>query len=261
MYLEFETRTSYKYLKQVISALEEPVCILGGWAVFLHVNKNFQKAQGRPYLGSRDIDLGFHLNKNATMEQMKKSALSKSLDVLQNKLKFKSVSFRLLKEIHTETEEEIGEGKVIPAHFIFPMYVDVLVDDVPAKFGDVFHFHPADEPLLRFVFEDKKHREELKEFNKKLWLPKPELLLATKLNALKHRDKEHKKIKDVCDIFALLWYSEEKPEELKNKVGQFLQTENIKGGINMITKEDYQKSSVQLNHTPEEVKRVIGMLQ
>ena len=50
-------------------------------------------------------------------------------------------------------------------------------------------------------------------------------------------------------------------EELKNKVGQFLQTENIKGGINMITKEDYQKSSVQLNHTPEEVKRVIGMLQ
>src|SRR3990167_9946262 len=153
MYLEFETKTSYKYLQEVIKALQEPICIMGGWAVFFHVNKNFQKAQGRPYLGSRDIDLGFHLDKNATVEQMKKSALSKSLDVLQNKLKFKSVSFRLLKEIHTETEEEIGEGKVIPAHFIFPMYVDVLVDDVPAKFGDVFHFHPADEPLLRFVFE------------------------------------------------------------------------------------------------------------
>src|SRR3989344_7318636 len=154
MYLEFETKTSYNYLKHVISALEEPICILGGWAVFLHVNKNFQKAQGRPYLGSRDIDIGFHLDKKATVEQMKNSSLAKSLDILQNNLKFKSVSFRLLKEVHTETEEEIREGKIIPAHFIFPMYVDVIVDNIPVKFREVFHFQPADEPLLHFAFED-----------------------------------------------------------------------------------------------------------
>lgn len=260
MYPEFETRTSYKYLKQVISALEEPVCILGGWAVFLHVNKNFQKAQGRPYLGSRDIDLGFHLDKNTALEQMKKSALAKSLDTLQNKLKFKSVSFRLLKEVHTETEEEIEEGKIIPAHFIFPMYIDVLVDNIPAKFKKVFRFQPADEPLLCFVFGNGKYREELKEFNKKLWLPKPEVLLATKLNALKMRDKEHKKIKDLCDIFALLWYSEEKPELLKEKVKSFISSQAIKKMIKMITEADYQKSSTQLNHTPAEVKRVIELL-
>lgn len=260
MYLKFETRTSYKYLKQVISALEEPICILGGWAVFLHVDKNFQKAQGRPYLGSRDIDLGFHLDKNATVEQMKHSALAKSLDILQNKLNFKSVSFRLLKEVHTETEEEIEEGKIIPAHFIFPMYVDVLVDNIPAKFKDVFHFQPADEPLLRFAFEDGKYREELKEYGKKLWLPKPELLLATKLNALKMRDKEHKKIKDICDIFALLWYSKEKPQELKKKVTQFLPSKNILKTISIINEADYQKASVQLNHVPQEIKRVIDLL-
>lgn len=261
MYLEFETRTSYKYLKQVISALEEPICILGGWAVFLHVNKNFQKAQGRPYLGSRDIDLGFHLDKNATMEQMKNSALAKSLDILQHKLNFKSVSFRLLKEVHTETEEEIEAGKIIPAHFIFPMYVDVLVDNIPAKFKDFFHFQPADEPLLRFAFEEGKYREELKEYGKKLWLPKPELLLATKLNALKMRDKEHKKIKDLCDIFALLWYSKEKLQELKKKVTQFIPSKNIPKIISIIDEADYQKASVQLNHTPQEIKRIIKTLQ
>ena len=54
MYLEFETRTSYRYLKQVVSALEEPICILGGWAVFLHVNNNFQKTQGRSYIEKTD---------------------------------------------------------------------------------------------------------------------------------------------------------------------------------------------------------------
>ncbi len=260
MYPEFETRTSYKYLKQVISALEEPICILGGWAVFLHVNKNFQKAQGRPYLGSRDIDLGFHLDKNATMEQMKNSALAKSLDILQNKLKFKSISFRLLKEVHTETEEEIEEGKIIPAHFIFPMYVDVLVDDIPAKFKEVFRFQPADEPLLRFAFDDEKYREELKELNKRLWLPKPELLLATKLNALKMRDKEHKKIKDLCDIFALLWYTEEKPEALKEKIRIFISHQSLSKSIKSIDESDYQKAANQLNHSPIEIRRVVEIL-
>ena len=261
MYQEFETKTSYKYLKQVLSALEEPICILGGWVVFLHVNKNFQKSQGRPYLGSRDIDLGFHLDKSATREQMKNSAIAKSLNVLQNKLKFKSISFRLLKEIHTETEEEISEGKIIPSHFIFPLYVDVLVDNIPAKFKEVFHFQPADEPLLNFVFENAEHREELKEFNRKLWLPKPELLLATKLSALTNRTKEHKKIKDLCDMFALLWYSKEKTSELSNKVTQFIPKQKVNKIIKTITQEEYQKASTQVNHTPEEIKRVLETLR
>lgn len=260
MYPEFETRTSYKYLKHVVSALEEPVCILGGWAVFLQVNNNFEKAQGRPYLGSRDIDLGFHLDKNATREQMKNSALARSLDILQNKLKFKPISFRLLKEVHTETEEEIEEGKIIPAHFIFPLYVDVLVDHIPAKFKEVFRFQPADEPLLRFVFENQRYREEVKEVNKRVWLPRSEVLLATKLNALKLRDKEHKKVKDLCDIFALAWYSKEKPQELQKRLVQFLPTKNIQHILSLIHEDDYTKASVQLNHRTEEVRRVIELM-
>src|SRR3989344_4069686 len=120
MYKEFETKTSYKYLQEVIKALQEPICILGGWAVFFHVNEKFQKAQGRPYLGSRDIDLGFHLDKNSSIEQMKNS------------------------------------------------------------------------------------------------------LLATKLNAMPQRDKEHKKTKDICDIFALLWYSGRNVRDLSSNVPQFI---------------------------------------
>ena len=191
---------------------------------------------------------------------MKKSPLAKSLYILENKLKFQSISFRLLKEIHTETEEEISEGKTIPAHFIFPMYVDLLVDNIPAKFKEVFHFQPADEPLLSFVFNDRKYREEIKEFGKILWLPKPELLLATKLNALSLRDKEHKKIKDLCDIFALLWYTKEKPQEIKKKVIQFIKPKNIAKVIKGVTEEDYQKASFQLNHSPDEIKRVIELI-
>jgi len=261
MYLEFETKTSYKYLKEVINSLEEPICILGGWAVFFHVNKNFEKSQGRPYLGSRDIDLGFHLDKDSSVVSMKKSALSRSLDVLQNKLNFKSVSFRLLKEVHTETEEEISKGQYVPSHFIFPMYIDVLVDFIPKDFNKVFGFNPADEPLLKFAFENKSYREELKEFNKKLWLPKPELLLATKINALSFRDKEHKKVKDICDIFSLLWYSGNDSRELASKVFKFISKSKIKQSIDLVNQEDLSKASVQLNHSPDEIRRVLELLK
>lgn len=261
MYKEFETKTSYKYLQEVIKALEEPICILGGWAIFFHVNENFLKKQGRPYLGSKDIDLGFHLDKNSTINQMEKSALTKSLDILQNNLKFRPISFRLLKEIHIETEEELTNSKDVPNYNIFQMYVDPLVDNIPKKFKEVFKFQPADEPLLNYAFENIEYREELEEFNKKLLLPKPELLLATKINAIIFRDKEHKKIKDICDMFALLWYAGENPSELSRKVTQFISKKKIKQSIASIKAEDYNKASKQLSHSSEEIKKIIETLQ
>ncbi|MBM3199872.1 hypothetical protein FJZ53_02955 [Candidatus Woesearchaeota archaeon] len=259
MYAEFETRTSYEYLQEVIKSLEDPICILGGWAVFFHVNKNFQKSQGRPYLGSRDIDLGFHLDKNMALEEMKSSALAKDVDVLQNRLKFKPISFRFFKEIHTETGKEIETGHV-PSHFIFPMYVDPIVDFIPKRFKEVFHFQPIDEPLLQFAFKDKAFREELEDFNKRLWVPKPELLAATKINALKGRDKGHKKIKDICDIFALLWYSGEKPQLISKKIRQFTPKGTIKKAYGTIKEKDYEKAGSQVNHDTKEVKKVIETL-
>lgn len=74
------------------------------------------------------------------------------------------------------------------------------------------------------------------------------------------RDKEHKKIKDLCDIFALLWYSEEKPQELQKKINLFLPSRNMPKIISSIDEADYHKASVQLNHTPQEIKRVIELL-
>ncbi len=249
MYKEFETRTSYKYLKEVINTLKEPICILGGWAVFFHVNKRFEKAQGRTYLGSRDIDLGFNIGKQ--------DVLSETIKTLTEKLNFKPLSFRLVKEIHTETEEEITGGEMIPAHFIFPMYVDLIVDSIPADFKKSHGFNPVDEPLLRVVFE-KKEYVILKEFEKKLLLPKPEILIAMKINSLPDRDKEHKRIKDICDIFALAWYSGLNPEKID--LLKYLQKSRLKKCSQLLKKEDYEKASSQLGHDAQEVKRIFDIL-
>jgi len=255
MYEDFETKTSYKYLQEVIKNLQEPVCMLGGWAVFFHANKRFQEAQGRPYLGSRDIDLGFHIS-----DDLEKSALAQSIKILKEKLNFRPLSFRLFKEVHTETEEEIQEGQKIPACFTFPMYVDLIVDNIPENFKELMGFDPIDEPLLKFAFEDKENQDLIEEFDRKLLLPTPELLLAMKIKSLPDRDKEHKRIKDICDIFALLWYSDIEHGEAKKKVLEFVSEDDINKCLDKIEKDDLQKASPQVNHSVEEIERVLGLL-
>ena len=255
MYEEFETKTSYKYLQKVIRSLKEPICILGGWAVFFYVNRRFHEAQGRHYLGSRDIDLGFHI-----MGDLRQSTLVQSIKILKEKLKFKPLSFRLYKEVHTETEEEIQEGQIIPAHFRFPMFVDLIVDNIPKNFKKETGFDPIDEPLLKFAFENKKNQDLVKKFDRKLLLPTPELLLAMKIKSLPDRDKEHKKVKDICDIFALLWYSSINHKEAKKKHLAFVTRRDIKKCLKNIEKEDLQKASPQLNHSVEEIERVLELM-
>ncbi len=104
MYEPHEIVISYRYLKTVVSRLEEPICLIGGWAVYHHVNKNFKKTTGRNYIGSRDIDLGFHFEKDWSEKDLRESTFARSLRVIEDKLGFVPVGFRYLKEFHIETE-------------------------------------------------------------------------------------------------------------------------------------------------------------
>jgi len=251
MYTEFETKTSYKYLNEVIGNLSEPICIIGGWAVFFHANARFQEEKGRPYLGSRDIDLGFQIK-----EDIENSVISSAIKSLK-KLKFQPVGFRFLKEIHTETKEEIKKGNKVPAHFIFPMYVDLVVDSIPKNFKKTFGFDPIDEPLLKPVFEKKKYVI-VKEFGKKLLLPNVEYLIAMKITSLPKRDKNHKKIKDICDLFVLSWYTD--IEIAKIDLSSIISEKKMNKCSDSITKDDLENASQQIDSTPEEIKRIIDIV-
>jgi hypothetical protein len=247
MYKDFEAETSYRYLKEVIGSLQEPVCILGGWAVFFHVNDRFQRAQGRPYLGSRDIDLGFHIDR-----RLEKSTLAQAIDTLTNKLKFQPLSFRLVKEIHTETKEELRKGQMVPAHFIFPMYVDLIVDTIPKDFRRIFGFDPIDEPLLKSVFNGDASVI-LNEFGRNVLLPKPELLLAMKFCSLPGRDKEHKRLKDLCDIFALSWYADINSVKLVRHISRH----ELREAHRIMEEVDYARAGALIGHSGGEIRRVI----
>jgi len=263
LYNEFETETSYKYLQQIINILEEPICLLGGWAVYLTVNDNFNKNQGRNYLGSRDIDLGFHINRNLDKEQLKNTTIAKSLSLLEND-GFKPLGFRYYKEIHYETGKELTpeEAKKTPTHNIFTMYVDPIVDEIHPSFREIFGFPPADEPLLTPVFQDKRYRKELKEFNKLLWLPLPEILLATKMKSVPNRTQDEKLVKDICDIYALSWYSGKNFQKIKNESRKHINPKDlIKLQRQLKSEKDvFQKAQIAMDIDAQTIKNLFENL-
>lgn len=185
LYQKYETENSYTYLRQVVDLLEEPVCILGGWAVYFTVNETYKKEKGQNYLGSKDIDLGFHIDANIDKSQLKNTMMQKTISLLE-KDRFCPLGSRYYKDISIEDGRELTheESKTEFSHNVFKMYVDLLVDKIHPDFKEIFRFDPYDEELLSLVFENPKNRTELVKFKKLLWLPSPEILLSTKIKSL-----------------------------------------------------------------------------
>ncbi len=238
MYKNEETKVSHQYLRKVVEFLDEPLCLLGGWGVFYLVNSAFEKEKGYPYLGSRDIDLGFNEldNLNKVMNQL-------------GELGFKIVSFRLFKELHSETLHELSteEAARTPLHYIFPLYVDLIVSKIDPSTRSKLGFTPIDEPLLKFLFEKKQFRREKQLFGKIIFIPSPSLLLAMKITSISGRDKEHKKIKDFCDLVALCLYSDLGIEKLKEELSVLIDKSKVQKSIACLTSEEINKVSQLLN--------------
>jgi len=200
MYDDREIMISREYLTKVLEVIDGPVALMGGWAVYLKVNDAFRSVTGREYLGSRDIDLGFHISKDG-----RNRSLNDVHRLLTDELGFERLSFRLFKQIDIDSGEELDRdtAMMVPMYRIFPIYVDLIVDNVLVDFRDRFGFHPVNEELLSVVFKEHVEKDEIEFLGKDLILPSTNVLLSMKVRSFPRRDKEHKRIKDLCDILAL----------------------------------------------------------
>lgn len=102
LYQPTEIETSEKQLQTIFKKLKGQTCLLGGWAVYHLVNKNFEKATGRKYVGSRDIDIGFQIDKKWTEEQLINSEFATAIKTIE-KLRFTAVGFRLVKKLRLQS--------------------------------------------------------------------------------------------------------------------------------------------------------------
>lgn len=241
MYEKYQTELSWDYVNRITKNLNKPVFVIGGWAVHFLVNDKFKETYGKDYLGSKDLDLAYNLKER----DLKKSNLFKDIKYLE-KEGFRILGFRLMQEFHTETKKKLSleEAKKIPLAFIHHIYIDLIVNRIPKDFKKIFGFTPIDEPLLDLVFSDKN----IKVSN--FFIPTPELMLAMKLNSVLGRDKEHKRIKDTCDIFALLYCCVD--------LNEFYKTHNKNKAKDILKSLDVIEASELLDVDKEIIKRVFN---
>jgi len=246
MYGNKETKRSYEYLQKVVSALEEPICLLGGWAIFLTMNKNYKSNIGRDYLGSRDIDLGFHLEEG---KDFSKSSFVRSMKKLEEE-GFKEVGGRMVKELDFDTGKELSkeEAQAKPIFDIHKMFVDLMVDYIPKSLDEKSSKLLLDETLLEYVFANGENRVELEEFSKKLWLPKSWVLLAMKTKSLPGRQKEDKRKKDIADIAAILLFARE--ETAPPRMFEALRKDKILQSLKGITQAEIKETESLLGVQP-----------
>lgn len=154
LYEDYETDISKDNLVTVFSKVTELLCLLGGWAVYLTVNKNYKNDKGRDYHGSKDIDPGFHFSSNETKESIKSSTFNQSIKALED-VGFYSVGFRLVQYYHRETKRVLTEQEAskVPQYDLFDLYVDPIVDNIPDNVREILGITPADEKLLGLLFE------------------------------------------------------------------------------------------------------------
>lgn len=260
MYQDYETQISQEHLTAVFSQMTQPVCLMGGWAVYLMMNTKFNEINGRNYIGSKDIDLGFHIDPRWLTEDLQKSSLAQSAKILKDR-GFFGVSSRFVKyydiNIKKEITEEESKGK--PSYDMFQLYVDLMGDSTHADAEKILGFPLLDEPLLSHVFVDKRFVT-VTEFGGIFTLPTPETLISMKLRSVPGRTKGDKRIKDISDIYALSWYSDVELKTLKPKVQQILGIEYISEVVSNFTREEYIAVETAIGIAPEEISRVINEL-
>ena len=187
---------------------------MGGWSVHLILNEKFREVTGREYPGSRDIDLGFHLDPKWKPKEFRNSALHKAIKELQA-LGFKPQSFRFVKRYHLWEERELTprEERKLPQYDTFNLYVDVLVDTEDPRRFKVARFHVLEEPLLARVLAGT-DRVEAELDGARFTMPSPRLLMEMKVKSFPDRTQDDKRVKDLMDLCALVLYSGTTPPPL-----------------------------------------------
>ncbi|MFB6100434.1 MAG: nucleotidyl transferase AbiEii/AbiGii toxin family protein [Candidatus Nanohalobium sp.] len=231
-YVPQVTELSEQELRSVFEVAEPPICLLGGWAVHFHVNPGFQSEYGRQYIGSRDIDVGVHVDPEWSAGELPETPVGKSLTAIRE-LGYTESRFEFVQNFHRETQERISEEEAgqYDMHEIFQVYVDVIPDTRELEqFREAFGFKPPSEPLLSPIFR-KGFGEPLSEHvswsvSGDVRIVPPELLAAMKVRSLPDRDKSHKRVKDVADLHALLWYVKDYAE-IKKEVQEHISDSDL----------------------------------
>lgn len=206
MYDPIETDISKKVLTDILGKIEsENFGLIGGWAVYIYVNENFTRATGKEYLKSRDIGV-FVKCEDVFLEKFRKIIFS--MGFIPSGYDFR---YQLIIDRNTLKPISENKSKQKPVFELIYVFLDVFGDRknkiLPLWENGI---------VKKFVSEKALNPREIN--GKAINIPKQEHLLAMKCESFLQRDNKEKRMKDACDIYALLFYSniEKIPDAVKN---------------------------------------------
>ena len=145
-----------------------------------------------------------------------------------------------------------------PSFDIIEFYIDPIVDKLNPLLKEKLLINPIDEPLLSLVFENKLIKKINLRNHKKInaIIPNPEALLAMKFNSVDDRTKDHKRIKDITDIFALIWYSDLELDEIRDKISALKNIKEMEKTISRFKDSELKQVSNIINYDLEDMKNI-----
>ena len=210
MYDPIETDLSFNLLTDLSNECNKrniPIAIIGGWATYFYVNPTYQRAFGKNYMGSRDIDICFdHLKEQEFFQ------LIKGMGFTEN-----GMYFRWEKIYNRETKQYITpeQAKKEEIFNLIHIFLDLFCDR-------------ETELLKSWYIDPLKHRKivNIDRFS----VADIDTLINLKCVALFSRDKSDKENKDACDLYALIAYSQHKitnSELLKKAVEKIISRHDL----------------------------------
>lgn len=234
------------------------MCLLGGWAVHATVNSRYRLASGREYIGSRDIYLGFHFEGGEDAEAVRGSALAGTVRSL-GRIGYEGAAFRMVRYYNRDAQRPLAreEAARMPLYDMFAMYVDLMVDVVPPGAKEALGFVPANEPMIGHAMAGGLSNE-VDEFGAHALLPRPEVLLASKVVSMPRRQHGHKRWKDIADMYALAWHSGVETGDLRAAVLGLVPQSRLAGALGAIGGEDYAQAAAALGADAGHVRAVLS---
>lgn len=265
-YSDEVTEFSGSELQQLLEIAAPPVSLLGGWAVHLHVTDPFEAEHGRKYIGSRDIDLGVHVNPEWDVGTLQSQPVSRTLTAVESELSYNRGRFGFYQYFHRMTKERLSDADAAeyPQHEIFRVDIDVLPSTEELdSFAEAFGFRPPAEPLLDPVFSNGQFQD-LDEFvgwdvTTDVRLAPRAILAAMKVRAFPERDKSHKRLKDLADLHALVWYGSDF-NQLRPEVVAHLTQEDITLFTEAVTDEAFANAALLIGVDTDVLRNSIQQL-
>lgn len=194
-----ETEASKRILLELLDELKpgKSFGLVGGWAVHSLVNEDFLRATGREFLRSRDIDVFIDCRGGFPREFAR---AVKKIGFAPGGYRFRYMLILDRDSMGKLDEREAREKQTFELIYVF---LDVLGNEESDAIGvwpNEIVGKMIDETAMKVLAID----------GRQVFVPREDLLLLLKTDSFLQRETKEKRMKDACDIYGLLFYSQSK---------------------------------------------------